>query len=158
VTAWTRRQRPEGACESPSWLLPWASVQTPSASTKDGSAVGAGSDSGGLPAYEASAVDGCQSGAAHVDDFAIQVRVARACLTGQGEILYWQSRSRHLSYGAWQKSRIAAIERPAVPGGKAHVADRLALAVICSADGGSFAWPHGRCPVRSEGPAAPTSG
>jgi DNA-binding transcriptional MerR regulator len=29
VTAWTRRQRPEGACESPSWLLLWASVPTP---------------------------------------------------------------------------------------------------------------------------------
>ena len=89
-------------------------VPTPSASTRRPVCCWRRLDSGGLPAYEASAVDGCQSGAAHVDDFAIQVRVARACLTGQGEILYWQSRSRHLSYGAGQKLRIAAIERPDV--------------------------------------------
>jgi hypothetical protein len=31
------------------------------------------------------------------------------------KILHWRSRSRHLSDGAWHKSRIAAIERPDVP-------------------------------------------
>ena len=38
---------------------------------------------------------GCQSGAAHVDDFAIYVRVAQACLTDPKEkILHWRSIER----------------------------------------------------------------
>jgi hypothetical protein len=46
----------------------------------------------------------------------IQVQATPACLTAAPEekIVHWRSRSRHLSDGAWQKSRIAAIQRPDV--------------------------------------------
>jgi hypothetical protein len=50
--------------------------------------------------------------------------------------LHWRSRSRHLSYGAWQKLRIAAIERPdvrEVDPGSMMLSNRLALAVTRSA-------------------------
>ena len=45
---------------------------------EDWSAVGAGSDSGGLPGLSGVR---CGSAAAHVDDFAIQVQATPACLT-----------------------------------------------------------------------------
>jgi hypothetical protein len=68
----------------------------------------------GYRAYVASAVDRLQR---MWMTSRIQVQATPACLTAAPEekILHWRSRSRHLSDGAWHKSRIAAIQRPDVP-------------------------------------------
>ncbi len=78
---------------------------------------------------------GCQSGAAHVDDFAIQVRAAQACLIApKGENL------------------ALAVDRAAgCPGGRPRImsSNRLALTVTCSAASIRL---HGRMadvPIRS---------